>query len=252
MPLWPFRPKCPIDAQSQAWVDGRMKWLAGQFGMETWRNARAIEPTEKFFPDQFDGSERAVRLMLERVCGFMRVDPNRVILRLYSEGPDSSLARKLHLETAGKGSAGHYRVEEKEIVGIETSKLNDPMALVATIAHELAHVRLLGEGHLTGQEDDHEPLTDLATVFFGLGIFNANSTFRFNQWAQAGWHGWKATTLGYLNEQMFGYALGLWAKVRGEDDPAWTTHLRLNPRTYMKRAMGYLKANPPAMFQVLI
>jgi hypothetical protein len=248
MSLWPFRPNCPIDAKAQAWLDDRMKWLAGEFGIETWRKARAIEPTEEFFPDQFDGTESAVQLMLNRICDFMHIDPSRVVLRLYTEDVNPELKRKLHLGTNGKGTAGHYRVEEKEIVGIEASKLGDPTALVATIAHELAHVRLLGEKRLTGEEEDHEPLTDLTTVFFGLGVFNANSAFRFDQWSQGNWHGWKAATLGYLNEQMFGYALGLWTIVRGEASPSWTKHLRPNPRAYMKQAVRYLKANPPSAF----
>ncbi len=249
MPLLPFRPKCPIESQSQAWVDARMKWLAGQFGMPKWRTARAVEPTEEFFPDRFDGSEDAVRRMLDRVCGFMGVAPGRVTLQLYAERP-KDLTDNLHvaIHSEGKATAGHYRVEEKEIVGIEASKLNDPMSLVATIAHELAHVRLLGERRLTGKEEDHEPLTDLTTVFFGLGIFNANSVCQFDQWAEGGWHGWKASKQGYLNERMFGYALALWTTVRNEDNPPWMRHLRTNPRTYMKQAVKFLRANPPGAF----
>ena len=75
-------------------------------------------------------------------------------------------------------------------------------------------MRLLGEGRITGDEADHEPLTDLTTVFFGMGIFNANSTFRFKQWTNGNMHGWKAATLEYLNETTFGYALGLWTFMR--------------------------------------
>jgi hypothetical protein len=242
MAIWPFRAKCPVDDESRSWVDRRMKWLAEEFGMETWRTAKAVEPTEEFFPDKFDGTQETVRLMLDRVCGFMGVDPNRVELQYYREGAKAEISHTVHVATTGRGSAGHYIAGEKEIVGIEESKLGDPTMLVATIAHELAHVRLLGEKHLTVREEDHEPLTDLTTVFFGMGIFNANASFQFNQWSQGGWHGWKASTLGYLNESMFGYALGLWTFGRGEENPAWRKHLRVNPRTYMKQAVGFLRA----------
>jgi len=146
----------------------------------------------------------------------------------------------------GRGTSGRYDVEGQEIVAIEASNLHDPMALVATIAHELSHARLLGEGRLTGKEEDHEPVTDLTTVFFGLGIFNANCAFRFSQWSRAGRHGWNAATLGYLSEEMFGYALGLWTLVRDEENPAWVRHLRTNPRVYMKQTVRFLKANPPS------
>ena len=60
----------------------------------------------------------------------------------------------------------------------------DPARAVAVIAHELAHVLLLGNGYLGGHEKDHEELTDLLTVFSGLGIFTANAAFQFKQWSE--------------------------------------------------------------------
>lgn len=191
--------------------------------------------------------------MLDRICTYMHIDPSRVELQLYSEGRDIKLPVSVIIASEEKGSAGQYRPPDdassgKEIVSIEVSNLKDPQKLAATIAHELAHVRLIGEGRITNKEEDHEPLTDLATVFFGLGIFNANSSFHFNQWHESGWSGWKASTLGYLNEPMFGYALGLWTTVRNEENPAWMKHLRLNLRTFMKQTIRYLKQNRPQGF----
>jgi len=85
-------------------------------------------------------------------------------------------------------------------------------------------------------------------VFFGLGIFTANSRFQYNQWSDGQMYGWRASTLGYLSEEKFGYALGLWTKVRGEEHPRWMRHLRLNPRAYMKQTVRYLRENPPGSF----
>jgi len=59
--------------------------------------------------------------------------------------------------------------------------LLDPMSLVATMAHELGHVILLGGNLLTHDTPDQEPMTDLLTGFTGLGIFTANSAARFMQ-----------------------------------------------------------------------
>jgi hypothetical protein len=137
------------------------------------------------------------------------------------------------------------------MIAISKSDLDDPMDLVATIAHELAHLRLIEARRSTGHDEDHEPLADLATVFFGLGIFTANSTCRFKQW-HYGWRGdWKVDSPGFLTEQGFGYALGLWTIVRNEENAAWERHLRRDVRTYLKQAIGYLMANPSERVQIV-
>lgn len=121
--LWLSPPKCPVDSPTQAWIDQRMGWLAGQYGMEMWRMARAVEPTDEFFPDRYDGTEAAVQNMLNRVCGFFKVDAKRVVLRLYLE--NRGIRAPVGSPMATTGSAGRYEAGEKETVAIETSNLGD-------------------------------------------------------------------------------------------------------------------------------
>ena len=240
---WFFSARCPVDEEMRKWVEYRMAWLTGEFGLETWWSAPAVTPTDEFFPDRFDGSEHAVEIMLQRVCQYMGINPDKVTLRLYDEGRHAELRQGLAIHSEGGGSAGRYTHDEKHIVMIEASGLSDTAGLVATIAHELSHVRLLGEGRVTGDEDDHEQLTDLATVFFGLGVFNANSVVNFNQWSKEGWSGWSSSKKGYLNEATFAYALALWAYVRREDH--WLRHLRPTVRSMVKQGIRYVEKNPP-------
>ena len=120
------------------------------------------------------------------------------------------------MEVSSEGARGHYRKRrDKFVISLESSQLSNPMTLVATVAHELGHVRLLGEGRIHGGFEDHELLTDLLTVFFGLGVFTANSAFSFRQWSDNSSQGWRTERKGYLTEEMFGYALALFALMRG-------------------------------------
>ncbi len=119
----------------------------------------------------------------------------RVKLQLYHDR-DAATRKRLRIESEEKDAAGYYWKDDKEIVAIEASNLGDPMALVGTIAHELAQCRLLGEKRITSEAVDHESLTDLTTVFFGMGIFNANSSFRFSQWTRGNSYGWGASKFG--------------------------------------------------------
>lgn len=108
---------------------------------------------------------------------------------------------------------------------------------MAVLAHELGHHRLIGEGRVSRDRRDGEPLTDLLTVFFGVGRFNANAAHRFAQNAR----GWRRTSLGYLNQPMFGYALARYAWLRGESDPSWYRLLDTNPRGYFREGLRYLR-----------
>jgi hypothetical protein len=221
-----------------------MAWLAEQFGLDTWKKGRLVEPTDQFFPDRFGTSEQAVQQILARVCGYMHVDPGKVTLRVCDDDPHSQPERPEGAPPLELEKGYHYRLDGKNVVAIKKSDLSDTMEVVATIAHELAHVRLIEARRSTGKDKDHEPLADLATVFFGLGVFTANSTCRFRQWREDGRGYWKADAPGFLNERGFGYALALWTIIRNEEKPAWERHLRLDVRTYLTQAIGYLIANP--------
>lgn len=82
---------------------------------------------------------------------------------------------------------------------------------------------------------------DLLTVFFGLGVFTANSAFRFRQWSDGSLQGWRAERKGYLTEEMFGYALAVFAMMRGESSPAWGQFLEGSVKTYFKNALKYFE-----------
>lgn len=215
-----------------------MQWLLEEFGPEAFRQVTVVLPTDEFFPDSFSADEDDARALAERVCAYMSVDPALIEVEFYDDQAKQASRDFLYAEGSSEGATGHYQKRRnKFVVSLEASQLTDPMSLVATIAHELGHVRLLGEGRVHGGFEDHEPLTDLLTVFFGLGIFTANSAFTFDASSQ----GWQAQSRGYLDEEMFGYALALFALMRGERNPAWSTYLEGSVSTYFKNGLKYLE-----------
>jgi hypothetical protein len=96
------------------------------------------------------------------------------------------------------------KVDGKYSISLDEALLEKPESLIATIAHELSHVKLLGEKKL---EQNDEMLTDFTTVFFGLGIFNANCAFQFYKQNDR----WGYSNLGYLKIEEWAYALALFA-----------------------------------------
>lgn len=79
-------------------------------------------------------------------------------------------------------------------------------------------------------------MTDLLTIFLGMGIFTANSAARFKQYQDGRRQGWSMQALGYLPEQIHGYALAKFAMERGVEKPDWAKHLCTNVRSYFKQS----------------
>lgn len=233
-----FPPTCPCDAAAKAWLEERLAWLTEQFDDHIFNGRPLVLPTTQCFPDAFDGSPQAVRAMLGRVCGYMDVDPESIELEFTSD------AGKLwFVNEAGQllpQAAGTYQDDgDRSLIRIETSELANPFGLAATLAHELSHVRLLGEGRLGGDEYDNELLTDLTALFFGFGIFLANDS---RVW-DSSYSIWPGTTLKkpeYMTRPMAGYALAHRAWFEGNRWPAWANHLHSNARPDFKQAVRYL------------
>src|SRR3984893_2169346 len=167
---WLFPPSCPCDPAAKAWVEERLQWLSEEFDDHAFNGRRLVLPTPEYFPDLSCSSKRAVRVLLDQVCGYMDVVPDLVALKFVSDAGKIWLVNE-----AGQylpHAAGTYEEgKRKFVIRLDESGLHDPMGLVGTMAHELAHVRLLGESRIMREEFDHELLTDLTTVAFGLGIF---------------------------------------------------------------------------------
>ena len=237
---WLFRPSCPCDAAAKAWVEERLDWLAGEFDDSTFTGRRVVLPTPEFFPDAYDGSKKSVRKLLDRVCDYMDVLPDLVELRLVTNTHKVGLVNEAGHELPG--AAGTYHEGRRQfVVTIDRSGLDDPMGLVGTVAHELAHVRLLGESRLMREEFDNELLTDLTVVHFGLGLFLANTP---RTWAShySRWPGTDLLKPEYMTPPMFGWALAHLAWFRGEERPAWARHLHPDARANLKQGLRYLHA----------
>jgi hypothetical protein len=226
-----FSPKSPLAVREKTWTEVRMRWLAGQFGMNRLLRADVVLPDDQWFPDSYEGTPENARRFLDRIAGFMQIDPSPIQLEIRED-------------TEMPGAAGQY---QPGLIRVAKGQLDDPPALVAVLAHELAHDLLCGRGALKDGLDA-EWVTDLLPVYLGLGIFTANATL-LEKCERHGHHSWwTMRRRGYLNSCTIGYALALFAWVREERNPEWASFLRLDAAEYFVAGLRFLGATGDSLF----
>jgi hypothetical protein len=242
--MFGLRPKLPVTDEERLWVDEGLRRLSRMLGSSRTLNATVVLPTDEHFPDPYTPTEAGLEALFRRVCTYMAVPRSRVELSVI---PDSSEVVKVlpaysysHESPAGL-HFGSTEEGELPLVAVRQSLLKDPLAVVATLAHELGHVILLGGGHMPRDAEDMEPMTDLVTVYLGLGIFTANASRNFKQFQDDRRQGWSMSRLGYLPEPVFAYALARFAQQPGEEKPPWTSHLSTNLKVWFRQSADWLQ-----------
>ena len=241
------RPKLPISVEDRLWVENGFDRLSRMLGRQRMLQAEMVLPDAAHFPDPYDKTDSAAEKMFCRICHYMQVDRNLIDLEIFPDAT-AELSKMLpYWRGSHGGCAGLYVHAEddnkKMVVALRESQMEDPLALVATLAHELGHVILLGRELIDRDAKDMEPMTDLLTVFLGFGIFNANCAARLRKWKDDRKEGWSMSHLGYLPEEIYGYAFARFAQERSERRPPWIRHLSTNVRTYFRQSAEWLDSN---------
>jgi len=236
----------PVTDNDKKWIEHSLIFLSDLFEPVYFKSLITITPEKKYFDRDFTGTEEDAEFIFERIISIMHIDSWEIQLMFFSNEPTGFSAgitatSQEKLKGSWKSSAGLYidRGLGKKEIWIELSKLIDPESLIATISHELAHYKLLGEHRI---EKNDELLTDLTAIAFGFGIFSGNSYFKFSQWHGNTHHGWAMRKSGYLPEQVIAYAMAWLAHYRNED-LSWKQYLNKTMRKYFEQSYEFIGKN---------
>jgi hypothetical protein len=248
-----FGPKRPLSAEEWEWQLAGFRWLLEEFeGLEKHRAGQLATPDGACFPDsRLTGDARAAEL-LHQIMGVADIADWPVRLVMDDGEPELRAVSQMHAITPETGWAmGTFQIVEDgaggwlaEIVA-SRQQLRDEAALVATLAHEVAHYLLSSsERPVPGGEDCHELLTDLAAVFLGFGIFLGNNarTSRHTQ-GELGtqYGGWfVAGSQGYLSERALMTALAISETLAGRDPMAAAPWLKPHLASDLRDAARYI------------
>ena len=143
---------------------------------------------------------------------------------------------------------GTYQPSDgRHLITVNPKSLADLEQLIAVLAHEICHPILLTiSEEPPGGPEAEEFATDLAMVFFGFGIFGANTAFVHRQYQDAatGSQGWSISRSGYLSQNEWGFALAVRQLLLPETEDSWSRHLVDGPLANYRKNLKYLKSNP--------
>lgn len=169
----------------------------------------------------------------QRVLEQCRVSPDLpVSLVLAETAPTGFLTDSVVLNSDQK-ACGLYRAEKmadgdwEESITIDAALTQKPTNLIATLAHELGHaLHNRMPMPYDGEAELYELFTDLTAVYFGYGIFLANSRFEFASSSI----GWQSNGAGYLPETDLVFATVLFMRIK--NIPIETAKTHLKPRLH--------------------
>jgi hypothetical protein len=237
-------PPSPLKDELRQQIDTSFHWLTTTFDKEAIRTRKVLRPHHSDFPIRYNGDQQTAIDTLKIVAPQMELKQEDLALHFYDDtinqiSTGAPTGGKLSLGTLdddSKDEPSYIRSETgKYAITIKISHLKAPEYLVASMARELAQVKLIGEDHLT-QPDQR--LTDLTTLIFGLGIFNANAAFNSQNLQLTGKNA-------RLSQMEWGYGLALFAHYRGEKKPTWTEHLVANIKSDFQRSERYIAYHRP-------
>jgi hypothetical protein len=209
-----------VDAEASDWILRAFRWALENYGTDVfYEHTILVTPTSKHFPDHAgDDHQKALMLFdcVRRLSGMQNWP-----CKLMAQQPDVNpvVDAVTLIQDAPKTPAGTFCIsgqEEPEVViTYNPAMVHRPQALVATLAHELAHyLGRTADSPPPGGEKNWEYATDLLAVFTGFGLFLANSAIDFQQFNGYKSHGWSTRKLGYLSEFELVYCLAVFCTLK--------------------------------------
>ena len=170
-----------LDEVARGWLELEMDVLVRTRGEELFLRGPMFEPTPQFFPDRWAPTNLAVKKVLERLLAHVGLGHRGVrVVQFRTSADDIVLdANGRRVGHARAGACAYFAGFDERgvcLFGVERALLRDPISVVGTLAHEVAHAYRRHHGLEDDDRDGEEVLTDLTTVFLGFGILTTNAT----------------------------------------------------------------------------
>ncbi len=239
-----FRKQKLLNSEDEHFQIECYSWLLRHFGgVDFYHHTTLVLPTREHFPEPVSSHDEVAVTTFQQVMTYCNMQDWPVTLVAQEREPNSIVGESLLVQNVPRSPQGTFSVNEHNEVTISYNPelVSNPVSLVATYAHELAHyLTATAPQAPPGGWENWEFATDIAATFLGFGVFMANSAFSFHQFSGNGSSGWQASRAGYLSEAEHSYALAIFLRLKGIEPTKAIPHCDRNIRSYLKKALSEL------------
>jgi hypothetical protein len=241
-----FRKKKEIDRDFYQFALDLAAWTIANFdGIEQLRCTPLVTPESEFFPSsQSTGHERASEIfnLVKRHADMADWDCD---LRPVAQTAPHYLGDSVLQKFEANAPAGTFAEEiegdkTRSVITYSSTLLNQPYELVATFAHELAHLLMTTAEDFPFDPEMEEPVTDGLAIMMGFGIFIANGSSGFRTDSQ----GWESHRSGYLCEGEILHVLAAFVLLSGTDPAPANKYLKPHMAKRFKRILATVENSP--------
>lgn len=213
-----------LPAGERLWLIESLTDLIEARGTTPFLESRLLEPTPACFPDRWTADADAVRRLAVRLLGHAGLDLDADVELFEEERPDQRLTEiGVKSEAPHAGTAAWFAGIDRGVClfGAEARHLDDGIAIVGAMAHEIAHAYRRFHRLEVRDRDEEERLTDLTTIYLGTGILTTNAAYRYRASSSFERGGERSSyshhRIGYLGPEAMSYLLAMQVVARGVD-----------------------------------
>jgi hypothetical protein len=239
-----FSKKPVLDEGSANWMFEAYAWALRNFGSDFFRDDTIlVTPTPRHFPDKAQPVEEVVANSLKRVIGYagMQNWPLQPLPLEACGGGDINPLVPLQIANAPRGNEALVTTDSPYGIPVpfEPRQARTPALLIAVFAYGLAQQLARAAREPSPGGEELGPLAaELLAVFMGFGLFMANCALEVGRGCSGCATG--VQRLGYLTEDEFTYALGIFCVLKDIPEQAALPHLKKTLHSTFRRAVKEL------------
>jgi len=165
------------------WLWAALATLIEARGEDAFLRSPIVLPDDSSFPDRWTPDEHGVARLARRLLAYAGLGHLEVDVELFTGETE---VRQVGLDgraasTSHAGAAAWFAGIRGQtcLFGAEAEQLEDPIALVGAMAHEIAHAFRRSHRLEHRDRDLEEKLTDVTTIFLGFGVLTTAASARF-------------------------------------------------------------------------
>jgi hypothetical protein len=242
-------PGLPLNEERRQSIDDAFLYVLELFGKDILKKP-VLTRDHSIFPIEITDKLEIIT-MAHKIAEVMDIDPKKLELGFFeaAEPVDPAAVDPANKNITpaglyyGKNRYGKYEVTLADNIHTDIERI------IATIAHEFSHIKLLGEERMA---ENSEELTDMLPLFYGFGIFNSSMVLTFTRENHGANSSWEKNTLGYLSFADWAYLFALYMYIRDEKEPEWFSHLNKTVAKDCRLAYEFILTNPDKVLQAQI